>query len=322
MPHELSAHEVLARYPAALGGTLTSLGNHGGFSGARLWRVDATAGSFCLKAWPTDARAPAELAWIHGLLLKAARLPWLPRVAPTCHGESFVSHQGRLWELQTWMPGVADFAKAPSAARLQSACAALAELHRIWGTGNTRTGICPGIERRWDSCRSWCDLVHSGWRPEWYALDLYAEVAQPLWLLVERSIDDVPRLLIPWLTRSLALQPCVCDLWHDHVLFTGDTVTGLIDFGSVKIDHVAVDLARLLGSLIGNDGALWEAALDAYDQLRPLSAEERALAHDLDRTGTILAATHWLRWLYHEGRVYERPAAVVERLAHLIQRLR
>ena len=72
----------------------------------------------------------------------------------------------------------------------------------------------------------------------------------------------------------------MCDLWHDHILFTGNAVTGLIDFGSVKEDHVAVDLARLLGSMIGDDAAIWEVGLSAYQRIQPLSAEEAALARD------------------------------------------
>jgi homoserine kinase type II len=128
----------------------------------------------------------------------------------------------------------------------------------------------------------------------------------------------VPRLLEPWRKREFRLQPCVCDLWHDHVLFTGNQVTGIIDFGSVKIDHVAVDLARLLGSTIGDDGAQWDIALAAY---ATLSAEEIELARLLERTGVFVAAMNWLRWLYHEERVYEQPTAVLARLAALRRRL-
>ena len=60
MSLESWAHEVLTHYPAMLRGTLTSLGNHGGFSGARLWRLDTAGGSYCLKAWPADG---PPLAW-------------------------------------------------------------------------------------------------------------------------------------------------------------------------------------------------------------------------------------------------------------------
>lgn len=313
--------EVLSRFPAMLRGTLVFLGNHGGFSGALLWRLDAPGGSYCLKAWPVAWRSAQELAWIHGLMARASSLPWMPHALLTSDGASFIVHQGRLWELVTWMPGAADFAQAPSEARLSAACTALAEVHRAWAPANAKRDVCPALVRRWDSWRAWQQLVQSGWRPVWQASDPYAAVAEPLWRVVRKRSEEVPRLLTPWSQTCVPIQPCVCDLWHDHVLFTRDAVTGLIDFGSVKEDHVAVDLARLLGSLIGAEESLWHAGFAAYEKLRPLSASDRELARVLDRTGTILAAANWLRWLYQDGRRYDRPELVASRLAALMRRL-
>jgi homoserine kinase type II len=318
-PLDTWARQVLDCYPPVLSGSLDFLGNHGGFSGSRLWRLETLAGSYCLKAWPADWRSRQDLAWIHSQLDRAGSLPYIPHIVPTRNGSTFVEHEGRLWELATWMPGQADFAHNPSRVRLQSACTALARLHECWPV--TRSGVCPAIERRWDSWQTWHGLVHKGWRPTWSSPDPWTQAAEELWCHVESRIDSVLKLLAPWLVRSVTIQPCVCDLWHDHVLYSGDAVTGLIDFGSAREDHIAVDLARLLGSLVGDDAVMWDAGLSAYRAVRPLAAEEQALAHDLDRTGTILAATHWLRWLYHEGRRYEQPAAVVNRLTELLRRL-
>jgi Ser/Thr protein kinase RdoA (MazF antagonist) len=314
-------HEVLSHYPAWLRGVLAFLGNHGGFSGAQLWRLDTCGGSYCLKAWPPDWRSPRELAWIHGLITQGSVLPWMSRVAPTSAGTTFVVFQDRLWELVTWMPGEADFSLAPSSARLSAACGALGQLHQAWAPADAKYDVCPAVLRRFDSWQTWQQLLQTGWRPSPPTIDPYSPSAAQLWQLVLRRIDEVPRLLARWSQRKIPLQPCVCDLWHDHVLFTGEAVTGLIDFGSVKEDHVGVDLARLLGSLIGDDAALWESGFRAYERIRPFGTEERALARDLDRSGTILSATHWLRWLYHERRHYARPAAVVNRLTALARRL-
>jgi Ser/Thr protein kinase RdoA (MazF antagonist) len=119
----------------------------------------------------------------------------------------------------------------------------------------------------------------------------------------------------------MLLQPCLCDVWHDHVLFEGDAVTGLVDYGSVKRDHVSADLSRLLGSLVPDDPGLTAAGLEAYLRLRPLSGQEQALVAALDETGTLLGAANWLRWLYHDGRRFEDRSAVARRLAELVGRL-
>lgn len=322
MSVELDARAVLSRYPQAVRGSITSLGSHGGFSGAQLWRIDTSFGSYCLKAWPAGWRSPTDLAWIHELMAQASAFPWMPRVLAATAGPTIVSHQGRLWELVTWMPGTADFSRFPSPARLTAACTALAELHRASAPLHANHGVCPAVLRRLESLRVWRQLLQSGWRPIPKHDDPFSATVGPLFQMVAERIDGVPHRLAPWLDVKVPTQPCVCDLWHDHVLFTGDTVTGLIDFGSVKEDHVAVDLARLLGSMVDENRKLWDVAFAAYSALRPLSADERRLAYDLDATGVILAATHWLRWLYHEKRSYDRPDAVVARLGALLDRLR
>jgi len=145
--------------------------------------------------------------------------------------------------------------------------------------------------------------------------------AERAWGLLSERLIEISLQLAPWIERHLPLQPCLCDIWHDHVLFTGDAVTGIADYGSIKIDHVAVDLARLLGSMAGNDRDLWQAGLRAYVRQRPLPEEEQALVAILDKTGTMLGAANWLMWLYRDGKSFEDRQAVAVRLAELVQRI-
>ena len=77
----------------------------------------------------------------------------------------------------------------------------------------------------------------------------------------------------------------------------------------------------MLGSLVGDDQGGWQVGLKAYREVRPLSGEEEAQATVLDRTGTVLGAANWLRWLYHDGRSFDDPAAVARRLAVLVERM-
>jgi Ser/Thr protein kinase RdoA (MazF antagonist) len=327
-PHPLDpeARTVLDEYPFVLGApALLPLGNRGGFSGARLWQVQASGGRLCLRAWPPGEPAPARLQDIHRCMRSAreAGLSFVPPVFATRGGATWVAHSGRLWDVTGWMPGRADFHERPSRARLECACRALAQLHVAWAASPTPTGPCPSVRRRLDCAQEWTTRVAAGWNPP--ALAAADDPVSPwtvrAWQVLPPWIDHVFRALAPWAARPLPLQPCMCDVWHDHLLFTGDTVTGLVDFGGVKIDNVAIDLARLLGSLIGDDSTLRAAGLQAYSAVRPMSAEEEELVATLDRTGTILGVANWLLWLYHEGRHFDDRHAVARRLAELVERI-
>jgi Ser/Thr protein kinase RdoA (MazF antagonist) len=201
-------------------------------------------------------------------------------------------------------------------------CRALAELHASWVQGPPQAGVCPAITRRLDRIRQWRILVRSGWQPAFEAMpdDPVHPWAERAWKCVRSHVEQLPRRLAAWLDRPLPLQPCLCDVWHDHVLYEGDAVTALIDYGAVKPDHVAVDLARLLGSLVGDHDELRKAGLCAYARARPLSWEEEALVSDLDHSGLLVGLASWLEWLYRGKRPFEDRQAVAGRLAELVLR--
>jgi homoserine kinase type II len=146
-------------------------------------------------------------------------------------------------------------------------------------------------------------------------------MAERAWRKLPGWLEEVPRCLEPWINFHCFVQPCLRDLWHDHLLFEGDRLTGLVDYGAVKADHVAADLARMLGSLVGNDPEGWECGLRSYRRVRELNDNEERLAHALDRTGAILSLVNWLRWLYHEGRPYENLPAIARRMENLLNRI-
>jgi Ser/Thr protein kinase RdoA (MazF antagonist) len=323
MSLDAAAAVVLRHYALSVAGA-EPLRNRGGFSGARLWRVPGPAGPLCLRAWPMPGPPPERLRHIHALMDAAARagLEFVPAVVRTVARESWVSHAGRLWDLTAWMPGRADFHDRPSVRRLEGACTALARLHAVWRREDVPAGPCPAVRRRLDGAAEWAALVGSGWRPALsHADDPLTPWAERAWRRLGVQLPRLSERLAPWSAVALPLQPCLCDVWHDHVLFEDDAVTGVVDYGSVKLDHVAADLARLLGSLVPDDPGRTAAGLEAYARLRPLSPREQALVAILDETGTVLAAANWLRWLYREGRRFDDRHAVARRLAELVVRL-
>ena len=132
---------------------------------------------------------------------------------------------------------------------------------------------------------------------------------------IERRLTAAAKIRVP-------MQPAVRDIHGEHVLFVGDAVTGIIDFGAMRFDTVAGDIARLLGSLVQDDLAGWQSGLAAYEEVRPLSATERELVPVFDSSGVLLGAMNWLEWLFVEQRQFTNLDLVQARLAELLARLR
>jgi Ser/Thr protein kinase RdoA (MazF antagonist) len=264
-----------------------------------------------------------SLASQHALMRRArsAGLAFVPAVYPCAEGTTWVTHEDRLWQIEMWMPGTADFVTNPSANRLRAACVAVAQLHCCWKSRSAQSGRCPAVQRRLARAREWLDLIAGGWIPS-------ADVGKPLQALIPRAnrlladlVPPIAQLLAVWAEEPVLLQPCLCDVWHDHILFTEETVTGIIDYGGVKIDHVSVDIARMLGSMVGDDRDQWQIGLAAYRSVRSLSADGEALAVALDKTGVIIGVVNWLLWICRDGRRFDDWNGVAQRLAALVERL-
>jgi homoserine kinase type II len=266
------------------------------------------------------------LRLIHSIQLQArgAGLDFIPVPHRTTAGDTFLQHDGTLWELADWMPGSADFRDLPTDARLESALESLARFHRAVEILDRRRGPPPGIRARYEGARQWMhsDLarVTAAVRGvDWPEFRVHAD---RLLMLATPRLIDIDNQLLSVIELAVDLQPVLRDIWHDHVLFQGDSVSGVVDFGAVRTDSVATDLARLLGSLVGNQPAKWSLGLAAYESIRPLSPSERQLIDIFDRSTIVLSGLNWIRWIALERRQFDEPDRVLARMDEILGRMR
>lgn len=114
--------------------------------------------------------------------------------------------------------------------------------------------------------------------------------------------------------QRVSVQLCFTDVHRDHVLYSGDEVTGLIDYGAVKLDSPAVDLARLFGE---NEATLAEAIRDYGEDLLP-----KGLCEILAATAPACNLAAWTLRLLRDGDAVTIEAAVRRRISNWVDRLR
>jgi homoserine kinase type II len=271
-------------------------------------------------------------------------------------GRTYVEHDGALWELTPWLPGEPVAPGAATEGEVSAALAALATFHRAAATfpqDEPRHGPAPTIAIRLESIHYW---LHRGgaeriaMRLENFGLPTLGQVTllpretrrlddrgsphkEPVASeqLVEhgRVVVDAFRRLAPDIEQELSLlrdlhvplQPCIRDIHDRHVLFTTGRVTGLIDFGAMRVNNVATDVARLLGTMARDDGTLRSAGLAAYRQVRPLEDAEARLAAAIDRANVALTGMQWLEWLLVDGKQFSSLSHVIERIKMVRGRL-
>jgi homoserine kinase type II len=299
--------EVLSHLPPDLvSGEWEALGSGGGLSGAKLWRVRTRLDAWRLKAWPIEQGIGQQLALSHRMMARAAEagLAYIPRLLPA---DPIVRHDDHIWEIVSWQPG-----KAPQLiddAQLAAAGVAIARAHLAWEKLERHEDVCPGLARRAAALSRGVAFLRDHEFPPSQLADLAARTAMRL-PAVFADTQSYREYRVP-------LQPCLCDLRADHVLFEGDRVTGLIDFGAARLDAPVTDLARFLGDAVGSERRGWNAFLGAYEQIRTLTLHERRLIGVLHRSGIVAAAIYWLE-RFKSDLTFEMTEDIRERIERLL----
>jgi Ser/Thr protein kinase RdoA (MazF antagonist) len=329
MDLQRDAQRVLALYPPVCDArTLEPLETPDSFSGARIWHVDSDRGRLALRRWPKGHPDQQRLEFIQAVLWHVDQEGFhdIPLPLETQHKHGYVWHAGHLWELTPWLPGKSDFRQRPSPARLQNALAALARFHHAasqFPVPEPGPIGSPGIAERLERLEG---LMHG------HLAELQSAVSPRIWPELEARAGQYFTLftaaapaVLPLLRSAsrlqVRLQPCIRDIWHAHVLFVEDAVSGLVDFGSMRPENVAADVARLLGSLIEDDADCWQVGLNAYRNVRPMSDSEEMLVTAFDRSSVLMSCVQWLEWVYLERRTFAAPQAIIARFDGFLARL-
>lgn len=328
MARKSEISDVLRAYPGQCQPErIEALGGAGGFSGAQFWKLASPMGSLCLRRWPVEHPSLERLQFIHAVLKHVfqSEIRYIPVPCATRNDTSYVQCDGHLWELTLWMPGQSDFWQIPTPERLQAAMAAMARFHAAAASfpAVDRThGVSPGIRQRSKRLNEWmsgevAELASAIDPTYWPGLE---SRAREILRRFDIGADDLASSLRAAAAVEVPLQPCIRDIWHDHVLFRGAEVTGLIDFGSLQVDNVASDVARLMGSLVGDDSRQWQKGLEAYVAVRSLSADELRLIEAFDRSTVLMAGLNWLEWIYRQRRQFSDPEVVLQRVDAILRR--
>ncbi len=319
--------------------TAEPLKNAGGFSGAQLWKIESGQQSYCLRRWP-DGVNLQRLAKNHQVLAKVAiqgcefvPVPFCVAVdlssqtiERNCYEfPSLLIAQSGIWQLEPWMRGRADFFERPSKTRLRAAAQALARFHLAVDSSHPgEEDVCPAIVDRTSMLERLMqkEFHQIANHSRTYAPPHFASVIEHTEIGFKRLSRSMYERLKMCLQLRVRVTPVIRDVWHDHVLFSGDQVTGIVDYGAMRDDSRAVDVARMLGSFCENEASLWQDAIDAYRQISPLTDNELTLLPVLDQSTVLLSLVNWLRWLFVENRKFENAKDILPRMHHLCDRLR
>jgi Phosphotransferase enzyme family len=299
----------------------------GGLSGAKVWRCTSSRlGPLCLRQWPSLHPTPDRLLQIHRSMQYASEhaIDFVPKLCRDTKGNSFWRLRDHLWEMTQWLPGVADYLAKPSERKLISACNAIAQLHGVWQAMESYEAIPPSVLERQGTLAGW---LHDPSLVEKLGKKLISKAESDLCMdtirLLKTLGPSIAEELNHLVEQPILLQPVLRDAWNDHLLFYEEQIVGIIDYGAVRIDDPAIDLARMLGSLEPFDGERRSLGVATYNARRLHNPVSQNRVDFLDRCGTLLTALQWMHWLVLERRRFSAdPASLVARWQRAILRLR
>lgn len=315
---------IIAEFKIDQSFNATALGNAGGFGGSTIWKITTNHNSYCLKRWPLGFHDEKRIDWIHRVLLFARANGCPELVAPIISnsGRTYLQRQHAFWELNHWVDGEPASQASISDDQIQSAIEFLARFHQA--TARYHFSFEPSNKLLLIRDR----LIHL--EKEVSAIDKLiggqSYVTSSDWEAYKRHAPglakDITKFILVYCETRLPVQPVIRDIRGEHLYFDGSTLSAVIDFGAMRIDSLACDLSRLLGSFLGDDAAKIQRWLDHFSSRRQLSPMERAIVLPMIHAGVILGIANWLKWILLEKRTFDDPDLVLSRVNSLMQQFK
>jgi hypothetical protein len=266
---------VIQQYPARFHHLDWKLQENSGFSGARIWKgCTVRHDEFALRRWPSSMTVE-RLRWIQSFQRAVTHYHWTPIVILSDLQAGFVQDDGWLWHLETWLPGKPDFQSGDQTFLMR----ALHRIHGTWHQMESCRGPMPGYQRRLHAYEDCMYYHRSGGRSR-----------RPFWGQLIHAMEKTRQRLNLWSRDKYVLQPIFGDLHREHLLYTEDGFQGFIDFGQMRIDAVASEIARVVGSLFPLDQQARRQFVFDYHQ------GEWEVVDLLDRTGVLVSLFNWIKW--------------------------
>ena len=293
-----------------------------GFSGSLLWKISTNETDYLLRCWPCETKRE-RIAWIHTVQsqIRGSGFLYTPQIFQAENQQTFAHVDGRYWELAAWMPGASNSGFDLSESKLLSMFGLLAQFHlhsvQIPAAIPMQSGASSTVQERIELIEyfnaipleqlskailqtKWKDFINRAVE----LFDAYQKHSQQLL----HELNSVKHL-------RFHLQPCLRDARGEHFLFESGEPSGLIDYGAMRMESVAVDLARLSSSTIrSSEVAQHEKVVAHYEQHRSLTSDEKSLIQVLMNSSRYLTGMNWIRWVALEKKQFASPDGVLARL--------
>ncbi|MBT7257018.1 MAG: phosphotransferase, partial [Planctomycetaceae bacterium] len=239
----------------------------------------------------------------------------------TVHGEPLCRVDNTHWELSLWMPGAPIAETEINDGQLRAAARTLAEFHNTTNSLSQQQRASPAVDFR-------CNMIDRLWSTQLKQLKSTRDVSGVVDSGIKKVLLDqfqyqahALRQQLELLRSTPVLQiPIFGDIWSDHVLFNNDEVSGIVDFGAMKIESPCLDIARLFGSYADFSSEALRRGVSYYGEFRGLNDLDHSLIELYDRAYVILAGVQWLIWIEREQRFFLDNEAVRQRLHRLVRR--